>query len=261
MMKLSVGIFFGGFFGALGVLLFLVAFGTDYWLLATEVGRCSEGPNNTTEEVVTFHHEGFFWRCWFLGVVEEDTNNIWKFWYTNQSPSKNCTHAYLSPFPFIRDEHNSTSYDSAISPRLKALRDLFLQPVIHCPLNKSFYRGIWTVLMLLGVITVLVASFFIICAAPFASHILYKAGGGIFIAAGILFSLVVVMYVIWVQAMADLENYINMKKIDCPDFVAYVHYGWSFILAPIGIFFALIAGMLFLLVGRTIHLHSDLSHI
>ncbi|XP_074801212.1 transmembrane protein 182 isoform X4 [Natator depressus] len=238
MMKLSVGIFFGGFFGALGVLLFLVAFGTDYWLLATEVGRCSEGPNNTTEEVVTFHHEGFFWRCWFLGVVEEDTNNIWKFWYTNQSPSKNCTHAYLSPFPFIRDEHNSTSYDSAI-----------------------IYRGIWTVLMLLGVITVLVASFFIICAAPFASHILYKAGGGIFIAAGILFSLVVVMYVIWVQAMADLENYINMKKIDCPDFVAYVHYGWSFILAPIGIFFALIAGMLFLLVGRTIHLHSDLSHI
>lgn len=33
----------------------------------------------------------------------------------NQSPSKNCTHAYLSPFPLIRDEHNSTSYDSAIS--------------------------------------------------------------------------------------------------------------------------------------------------
>ncbi|XP_032646174.1 transmembrane protein 182 [Chelonoidis abingdonii] len=237
-MKLSVGIFFGGFFGALGVLLFLVAFGTDYWLLATEVGRCSEGPNNTTEEKVTFHHEGFFWRCWFVADVEEETNNIWKFWYTNQSPSKNCTHAYLSPFPFIRDEHNSTSYDSAI-----------------------IYRGIWTVLMLLGVITVLVASFFIICAAPFASHILYKAGGGIFITAGILFSLVVVMYVIWVQAMADLENYMNMKKIDCPDFVAYVHYGWSFILAPIGIFFALFAGMLFLLVGRTVQLRSDLSHI
>ncbi|XP_075773539.1 transmembrane protein 182 isoform X2 [Pelodiscus sinensis] len=160
-MKLSVGIFFGGFFGALGVLLFLVAFGTDYWLLATEVERCSGGPNNTREEQVTFHHEGFFWRCWFVGDVGEDTNSIWKFWYTNQLPSKNCTHAYLSPFPFIRDEHNSTSYDSAI-----------------------IYRGVWSVLMLLGVITVLVGSFFIICAAPFASHILYKAGGGIFIAAG-----------------------------------------------------------------------------
>lgn len=46
------------------------------------------------------------------------------------------------------------------------------------------YRGFWTVLMLLGVLTVVVASFLIICAAPFASHILYKAGGGFFLIAG-----------------------------------------------------------------------------
>uniref|UniRef100_A0A8C9LCQ3 Transmembrane protein 182 n=1 Tax=Pavo cristatus TaxID=9049 RepID=A0A8C9LCQ3_PAVCR len=109
-MKLSVGIFFGGLFAALGVLLFLVAFGTDYWLLATETGRCSKAP-----EDATFHHEGFFWRCWFSGNVREHNTSMWKFWYTNQSPSKNCTHAYLSPFPHIRDEHNSTSYDSAVS--------------------------------------------------------------------------------------------------------------------------------------------------
>lgn len=38
--------------------------------------------------------------------------------------------------------------------------------------------------MLLGVLTVVVASFLIICAAPFASHILYKAGGGFFLIAG-----------------------------------------------------------------------------
>ncbi|NXB97318.1 TM182 protein, partial [Vidua chalybeata] len=124
------------------------------------------------------------------------------------------------------------------------------------------YRGFWTVLMLLGVLTVVAASFLIICAAPFASHILYKAGGGFFIIAGVLFSLVVVMYVIWVQAMADLENYTSMKRMDCPDFaVSYTHldvrYGWSFMLAPIGVFFALLAGMLFLLVGRAIYLHSD----
>lgn len=74
---------------------------------------------------------------------------------------------------------------------------------------------------------------------------------------GVLFSLVVVMYVIWVQAMADLENYTNMKKVDCPDFAVYVRYGWSFMLAPIGVFFALLAGMLFLLVGRAIYLNSD----
>ncbi|KAJ7398443.1 transmembrane protein 182 [Pitangus sulphuratus] len=150
------------------------------------------------EEKATFHHEGFFWRCWFSGNVGDNNASMWNFWYTNQSPSKNCTHAYLSPFPLLRDEHNSTSYDSAI-----------------------IYRGFWTVLMLLGVLTVVMASFFIICAAPFASHILYKAGGGFFIIAGVLFSLVVVMYVIWVQAMADLENYTNMKKMDCPDFAVY----------------------------------------
>lgn len=45
-MKLSVGIFFGGFFAALGALLFLVAFGTDYWLLATEIGTCSKAPED-----------------------------------------------------------------------------------------------------------------------------------------------------------------------------------------------------------------------
>lgn len=46
-MKLSVGIFFGGFFGALGILFFLVAFGTDYWLLAKEGGNCTEAVNQT----------------------------------------------------------------------------------------------------------------------------------------------------------------------------------------------------------------------
>lgn len=65
---------------------------------------------------------------------------------------------------------------------------LYLSSKDFCVLSPFWgfpvYRGIWTVLMLLGVIAVLVASFFIICAAPFASHILYKAGGGIFIAAG-----------------------------------------------------------------------------
>lgn len=33
-------------------------------------------------ENVTFHHEGFFWRCWFNGIVEENDSNIWQFWYS-----------------------------------------------------------------------------------------------------------------------------------------------------------------------------------
>nr|XP_008522606.1 PREDICTED: transmembrane protein 182 isoform X2 [Equus przewalskii] len=216
-MRLNIAIFFGALFGALGVLLFLVAFGSDYWLLATEVGKCS-GEQNI--ENVTFHHEGFFWRCWFNGIVEGNDSNIWKFWYTNQPPSKNCTHAYLSPYPFLR-----------------------------------VYRGFWAVLMLLGVVAVVTASFLIICAAPFASHFLYKAGGGSYIAAGILFSLVVMLYVIWVQAVADMESYKNMKMKDCVDFTPSVLYGWSFFLAPAGIFFSLLAGLLFLVVGRHIQIH------
>lgn len=44
-MRLNIAIFFGALFGALGVLLFLVAFGSDYWLLVTEVGNCSGEQN------------------------------------------------------------------------------------------------------------------------------------------------------------------------------------------------------------------------
>lgn len=44
-MRLNIAIFFGALFGALGVLLFLVSFGSDYWLLVTEVGKCSGEQN------------------------------------------------------------------------------------------------------------------------------------------------------------------------------------------------------------------------
>ncbi|XP_038940008.1 transmembrane protein 182 isoform X3 [Rattus norvegicus] len=104
----------------------------------------------------------------------------------NQPPSKNCTHAYLSPYPFMRGEHNSTSYDSAIS---------------------------------------------------------------------VLFSLVVILYVIWVQAVSDMESYRASKMKDCWEFTPSVLYGWSFFLAPAGVFFSLLAGLLFLVVGWHIQTH------
>lgn len=153
-MRLNVAIFFGALFGALGVLLFLVAFGSDYWLLATEVGRCSGEQNvrfffkisllraalgtilkssqgwgiyffieelcrdlvviimeitgiadwmillgltavrlfSVQIENITFHHEGFFWRCWFSGIVEDNNSNIWKFWYSK------CSQPCSAPF-------------------------------------------------------------------------------------------------------------------------------------------------------------------
>ncbi|XP_023573267.1 transmembrane protein 182 isoform X2 [Octodon degus] len=182
-MRLNIAVFFGALFGALGALLFLVAFGSDYWLLATEVERCSgeQQPAN-----VTFYHEGFFWRCWFREVMEENDSSTYKFWYTNQPPFKNCTHAYLSPYPFTWGQHNSTAYDSAIS---------------------------------------------------------------------LLFVMVVLLYVIWVQLVVDLEGYRSEKLKDCLEFTPSVLFGWSFFVAPAGIVFSLLAGLLFVVVGRHIHLH------
>lgn len=42
--------------------------------------------------------------------------------------------------------------------------------------------------MLIGVASVILGGFFIICAAPFASHRLYKAGGGLFLTSGNTFT-------------------------------------------------------------------------
>uniref|UniRef100_A0A8C5PEZ0 Transmembrane protein 182 n=1 Tax=Leptobrachium leishanense TaxID=445787 RepID=A0A8C5PEZ0_9ANUR len=236
-MKLSIGIFFGGLFGALGILVLLVAFGTDYWLLAMEVEKCSESKEAVDgKHPVILHHEGFFWRCWFNGEIKNDTNNMKPFWFTNQAATKNCTHAYLSPFPMNRDDSNnnsSASYHSAV-----------------------VYRGFWSVFMLLGLVTVVAAGFIIICAAPFTNHRLYKAGGGLFITSGIFFTLVVIMHVIWIQSVLDLKSYQDTRQQDCAHFTVVTRYGWSFMLAPFGIFFSLIAGMLFLLVGHTILVHT-----
>ncbi|NP_001072403.1 transmembrane protein 182 precursor [Xenopus tropicalis] len=234
-MKLSIGIFFGGLFGALGILIYLVAFGSDYWLLAKEIEKCSENQetgDNATHSVL-LHHEGFFWRCWFNHAEEENSNTMENFWFTNQAPTKNCTHAYLSPFPQNRDNSNSTSYHSAL-----------------------VYRGFWNIFMLLGVVTAVIGGFLIICAAPFTNHRIYKAGGGLFITSGILFALVVVMHVFWVQSVSDIKGYTDTRQQDCSQFTVYVSFGWSFMLAPFGIFFCLFAGMLFLLVGHTIHVHT-----
>ncbi|GAB0194835.1 transmembrane protein 182-like [Grus japonensis] len=90
-MKAGVAALTAGILGGTGVLLFLIAFGTDYWLLATETcgvfehgnstlrTREAEMPTEVRKEILTFHHEGFFWRCWFFGKGHPET--IWTFWY------------------------------------------------------------------------------------------------------------------------------------------------------------------------------------
>ncbi|XP_047457558.1 transmembrane protein 182 [Mugil cephalus] len=248
-MKLSVALFFAGFFGALAAVFTLLAFGTDYWLLASET--CHPNPDGSVgpggviiqrgdvvvqqdSNNVTLYHEGFFWRCSFGGDMD-DENLLWKLWFTNQPHSKVCMPAYLFPFPVSHQTHNATAYESAI-----------------------IYRGFWSVFMLIGVAAVALAGFIIICAAPFASHHLYKAGGGLFLASGLSLLCVVVMYVLWVQVLDVVEVYIDSKRSSlCPGFTLSLHYGLSFMFAPIAVFFCLLAGLLFLLIGRTLQAHYN----
>lgn len=248
-MKLSVALFFAGLFGALAAVFILLSFGTDYWLLASE----SCGPNPTEPAAqggvaiergdlavqeapgdVTLYHEGFFWRCSFGGDMA-DGILLWKLWFTTQPHSKVCMPAYLFPFPISLQTHNSTEYDSAI-----------------------IYRGFWSVFMLIGVVAVALGGFVIICAAPFASHRLYKAGGGLFLTSGLFLLGVVVMYVLWLQVLDVVDVYVEHQRSTlCPNFQLSFSYGLSFMFAPVGIFFCLLAGLLFLLIGRTIRIHYN----
>ncbi|XP_004081531.1 transmembrane protein 182 [Oryzias latipes] len=233
-MKLSVALFFAGLFGALAAVFILFSFGTDYWLLASE--GCHSSPEKSYEEDhgknITLYHEGFFWRCSFRGSVDEN-HLITKLWFTNQPHLKECQPAYLFPFPVSYQTHNATEYDHAI-----------------------IYRGFWSIFMLIGVAAVILGGFFIICAAPFASHRLYKAGGGFFLVSGLFLLCVVVMYVLWLQVLDVLDVYISRQRSSlCPGFQLSVSYGLSFMFAPVGIFFCLVAGLLFLLIGRTVRVH------
>ncbi|XP_061925790.1 transmembrane protein 182 [Entelurus aequoreus] len=240
-MKLSVALFFAGLFGALAVVFVLLSFGTDYWLLASE--SCTHPTTDTTLERgdivvqnvtsgVTLYHEGFFWKCSF-GSNVEDEDLLWKLWFTNQPHSKVCMHSYLFPFPVSHHTHNATAYESAI-----------------------IYRGFWSIFMLVGVAAVILGGFIVICAAPFANHCLYKTGGGFFLASGFFLLCVVVMYVLWIELLDVVDIYVDYHRtFVCPNFHLTLNYGLSFMFAPVGIFFSLLAGLLFLLIGRSIKIH------
>ncbi|XP_077393488.1 transmembrane protein 182 isoform X3 [Festucalex cinctus] len=239
-MKLSVALFFAGLFGALAVVFILLSFGTDYWLLASESCRPPSDDDRTAEERgdmpqqnatsgVTLYHEGFFWRCSFGGNVQEE-DLMWTLWFTNQPHLKVCMHSYLFPFPVSHSTHNATAYESAI-----------------------IYRSFWSIFMLVGVAAAVLAGFFVICAAPFASHCLYKTGGGFFLVSAFFLLCVVVMLVLWMELLDVVDVYVDFQRSAmCPDFQLSLNYGLSFMFAPIGIFFSLLAGLLFLLIGRSV---------
>uniref|UniRef100_A0A3B5MY95 Transmembrane protein 182 n=1 Tax=Xiphophorus couchianus TaxID=32473 RepID=A0A3B5MY95_9TELE len=107
----------------------------------------------------------------------------------------------------------------------------------------SFLCSFWRIFMLISVAAVTFGGFLIICAAPFASHCLYKAGGGLFLTSGEFNP----------GVLNVVQTFINEQRASqCPNFTLNLSYGLSFVFAPIGIFFSLLAGLLFLLIGRTV---------
>ncbi|XP_010128487.1 PREDICTED: transmembrane protein 182-like, partial [Chlamydotis macqueenii] len=167
-MKAGVAALTAGILGGTGVLLFLIAFGTDYWLLATETCGVFEPGNSTLrtgeetpadirKEILTFHHEGFFWRCWFFG--EGHAESIWTFWYTSQAHPKFCMHGYLFPMPIALGPFPHPSDDTT-----------------------AVYRGFWTAFIMLAVTAGLVGGLLLVCGVPFVSPRSYKVGGGFLLA-------------------------------------------------------------------------------
>ncbi|XP_043913077.1 transmembrane protein 182-like [Protopterus annectens] len=243
-MKVGIAAFVAGFVGAAGVLLFFIAFGTDYWLLATEncktiiaiadkqsqVGVIKEGEPVRAHDknAITFHHEGFFWRCWFIEDASKDS--IWSFWFTSQPRSKSCNHGYLFPMPIAIAPVPHPSYDGT-----------------------AVYRGFWTAFIIVAIAASVLGGFLLVCAVPFVSASLYKAGGACLITAGVLFSLLISLFVIWKELAADLTKYILLERSEgCVDTVPYVQYGWSFMFAASGIPLTLLSGILFYVIGRSI---------
>ncbi|XP_051567233.1 transmembrane protein 182-like [Myxocyprinus asiaticus] len=234
-MKLHVAQFFAVLFGALATLFILLSFKTNYWLLASEACKpLSDGPgtlkqNDVLVKNITFSHEGFMRRCTFNDEMKD--NNLWKFWLEKEGMHvKVCTPAYLLPFPIPEETYNTTSYTSAI-----------------------IYRGFWSVSVLMGVAAVVLGGFINICAAPFARHCLYKTGGALYLISGFFLLVATVMYVIWVEILDVMSLYVDYQKSNrCSDFELNWSYGLSFMFAPVGVFFCLLSGLLFLVIGRTV---------
>ncbi|XP_073343096.1 transmembrane protein 182-like [Pagrus major] len=249
-MKVGAATLVGGIFGAVGTLCFFIAFATDYWLVAsdncgpytwpTQTVLTGEKDANGTEiqsvEVVTaasppsltLHHEGFFWRCVFQ--VEPSSHAVLATLFTNQPESKVCVHGYLFPLPVALGQVPHPSYDAT-----------------------AVFRGFWTVLIILGLVTALSGVFLLVCGVPFISHKLYKLGGAFLITAACLFLFMLLLYVLWMEVV-EVKRYVLQERMEaCPNAQVSVLYGLSFMVAAAGVPLELVSGLVFMLVGRALH--------
>ncbi|XP_075951064.1 transmembrane protein 182-like [Anarhichas minor] len=239
--RLKLLLFLASFFGASGFLLTLVSCGTEYWLLAAE--SCSsggrEGKSGTEDtDGVRVFHEGLFWRCSFMAV--SDQHSMWDLWISNQPASKVCRAAFLFPFPARGPQR------SLVEPHSSPT-----EPYEHH--SAIVFRTFWSIFLVTGVAAVLIGGFVVICAGPLTNHRLYEVGGALLLCGGLSLLAVLVMYLMWVHVLDTLEQFALHHRVStCPSFHLSVQHGPSFLLAPVAVFFSLLAGLLFLLVGRSI---------
>lgn len=248
-MRVGAATLAGGIFGAVGTLCFFLAFATDYWLVAsdncgpytwpTQITLTGEKDANGTEiqlvEAVsasppslTLHHEGFFWRCVFQ--VEPTAHAVLATLFTNQPESKVCVHGYLFPLPVALGQVPHPSYDPT-----------------------AVFRGFWTVLIILGLVAALTGAFLLVCGVPFISYKLYRLGGAFLITAACLFLFILLLFVLWMEAV-EVKRYVLQERGEtCPDVQVSVLYGLSFMVAAAGVPLELLSGLLFMLVGRSLH--------
>uniref|UniRef100_A0A8C9RTS1 Transmembrane protein 182 n=1 Tax=Scleropages formosus TaxID=113540 RepID=A0A8C9RTS1_SCLFO len=181
-MKAGVAALLAGVVGAIGVLCFLVAFGTDYWLLASDdcegyehlpravnsslVGLANGVTWPSSSPSLTLHHEGFFWRCAFKG--EASIHVVWAVLFTNQPAPKVCIRGYLFPLPV----HFGCTVPSPTTPII--------------PSVPAVFRGFWTMLIVLAIGASLMGGFLLVCAVPFTSAKLYR-WAGIFLLTAVCF--------------------------------------------------------------------------
>ncbi|XP_028315572.1 transmembrane protein 182-like [Gouania willdenowi] len=246
-MRIGAAALAGGFFGLLGTLCFFLAFGTDYWLVAsdncgpyswpTQTSIMMNGTNGTevqSVETITasppsliLHHEGFFWRCVFH--MEPTTHAYLATLFTNQPQSKVCVHGYLFPLPVAIGHVPHANYDTT-----------------------AVFRGFWTVLIILGLASALIGGFLLVCGVPFISARLYKLGGVFLITAACLFLFMLLLYVLWMEVV-DVKRYILQERGDtCVNAEVSVLYGLSFMVAAAGVSLELVSGLVFMAVGRAL---------
>ncbi|KAL1766435.1 transmembrane protein 182-like [Sigmodon hispidus] len=137
-MKIGIAALVAGIVGGVGIILFLVAFGTEYWLFATETCGSFESNNGTLdieeendEDVreyeimsVVYHHEGFFWRCWFFG--DDPQTSVWRYWFMNQPHPKRCIPGYLFPMQIAVGPFPHPSFDATAGALFSLILSLFV---------------------------------------------------------------------------------------------------------------------------------------